>query len=70
MEMNIIGDNNINLSNLNLENSNIILGGNTNLDLNVKNKLKIDIYGNSKVNILKYPKLLESDITGNGFIRK
>ncbi|MFY8159704.1 MAG: GIN domain-containing protein [Candidatus Kapaibacteriota bacterium] len=70
MEMNIIGDNNINLSNLNLENSNIILGGNTNLDLNVKNKLKIDIYGNSIVNILKYPKLLESDITGNGFIRK
>lgn len=70
IEMNIIGDNNVMLSNLIAENSSIILGGNSNLEINVHNKLKIDIFGNSKVYLIKNPKILESDITGNGFIRK
>lgn len=69
LDMNVIGNNQIDFSKLNLSNSNVVLGGNSDIKINVINKLKIDIFGNSNVKLIQNPKILESDITGNGLIR-
>lgn len=66
----LIGNQNVNLSNLKSFNSNINIGGNSKLSTDTENNLKIEIIGNSEIELIKNPKILTSDITGNGFIRK
>ncbi len=70
LKMDIVGNENINFNELNIINSEIKIAGNSNVILKVEEKLKAEILGNAKIILLNNPKIVESDITGKGFIRK
>lgn len=70
LNMDIVGNENIQLDELKIINSDIKVAGNSTVTLKVDDKLKAEILGNPKIILINNPKIIESDITGNGFIRK